>query len=58
MIEKKSTNVMVVMPQAEYLEAVEFKETHGRLTWREIIMDYIDIINELDRLREEKTSER
>lgn len=54
MSEPVNKNVMVALTQTEYDEATMFKKTHGRITWREMLMDYVDIIHEFDELNEEE----
>jgi len=44
----KIKKVNINMTESEYEEAVEYKETHGRPTWKEMIFELIKIKEEVD----------
>ena len=43
---KRNKTIIINMNDEEYNKAIEYKETHGRPTWREMIFDLIEIKKE------------
>ena len=46
-------NILIQVTEKEYEKGIEYKNTHNKPTWREMLLDYIELKKLIDEIESE-----